>query len=149
MNCRFQRLLLAGLFCLAVTGPAQAVLAGGPVFQVRDTVAQQSARPLYVPGQLLVRFRPTVPAKTRQDLLAGHDMTVIRALLLPDVYLVQADGHTPAPEMAKTLRQEPSVVTAEPNYYRYAAFIPNDPYYGYQWNFPMISRHGTARRVPA
>jgi len=33
---------------------------------------------------------------------------------------------------------EPAVLYAEPNYYRHAHLIPNDPYYRYQWHLPHM-----------
>ncbi len=38
-------------------------------------------------------------------------------------------------EAINSLRQNPEIEYVEPDYYAYAQFIPNDPYYKYQWNF--------------
>ncbi len=39
----------------------------------------------------------------------------------------------------KTVRQQPGVIYAEPNYIRHALRTPNDPGYSYQWHYEAIS----------
>jgi len=37
------------------------------------------------------------------------------------------------------LNQDPNVRYAEPNYFRYPLFVPDDPEYSKQWHYPMIN----------
>jgi len=37
------------------------------------------------------------------------------------------------------LKNDPNVRFAEPNYFRYPLFVPNDPYYSKQWHYPLIN----------
>jgi serine protease len=39
-------------------------------------------------------------------------------------------------DTAEKISFEPSVLYAEPNYYRHAHLFPNDPYFRYQWHLP-------------
>ncbi|MEW6378397.1 MAG: S8 family peptidase [bacterium] len=42
-------------------------------------------------------------------------------------------------EVAAILSRDPAIEYAEPNGWAWAELFPNDPYYKYQWNFPMIN----------
>ncbi|MGA9348912.1 MAG: S8 family serine peptidase [Anaerolineae bacterium] len=116
----------------------QTVLGGSPPIYQHDNLAGREHRPLYVPGQLIVKFKKDVPINTRGQALAANQMTIVKALLLPDYALVEFDPANDVRLMAASLLGDPSIESAEPNYYRYADFTPNDPYYSLQWHFPMI-----------
>lgn len=117
---------------------AQTVLGGSPPIYQHDNLAGREHRPLYVPGQLIVKFKKDIPLNMRRQVLAANQVTFVKALLLPDYALVEFDPAKDVRLMAALLLDDPSIESAEPNYYRYADFTPNDPYYAYQWHFPMI-----------
>ena len=116
----------------------QTVLGDSPPIYQHDNLAGREYRPLYVPGQLIVKFKKDVPMDMRGQVLAANQMTLVKALLLPDYALVEFDPAKDVRLMAASLLDDPSIESAEPNYYRYADFTPNDEYYSYQWHFPMI-----------
>lgn len=71
----------------------------------------------YEPGQVLVKLKNT--AEPFSKIKLPENLTVPQAL--------------------KILKQNPQIEIAEPNYYAWAFFVPNDPYYKYQWHFPKIN----------
>ncbi len=109
-----------------------------PPFYTYDSLARHDDRPLYVPGQLIVKFRKQVPFAKRYRALAERRMTLAKSLLLPDYALATFPPDRDVLLMAASLARHPAIELAEPNYYRYADFAPNDPYYSYQWHFPKI-----------
>jgi len=116
----------------------QMVFGGSPPIYQHDNLAGREDRPLYVRGQLIVKFKKDVPMNMRGQALAANQMAFVKALLLPDYALVEFGPAKDVRLMAASLLANPSIESAEPNHYRYADFTPNDPYYSYQWHFPTI-----------
>jgi subtilisin family serine protease len=79
----------------------------------------------YVPGELLVRFRPGVNAADRAQVLRGAGASVKKTLPLPGLRLVRLAAGTTVERTAEALERQPEVLYAEPNYvYR----LSPDPY---------------------
>ena len=65
---------------------------------------------------------------------------------LAGLYVAEFDPKNDPNLVAAAYTGNPSVIYAEPNFYAYAddgpaapaAMTPNDPYFGYQWNMPLI-----------
>jgi serine protease len=65
---------------------------------------------------------------------------------LAGLYVAEFDPKNDPNLVAAAYTGNPSVIYAEPNFYAYAddgpaspvRMVPNDPYFGYQWNFPPI-----------
>lgn len=94
--------------------------------------------PEYVPGELLVKVRPSASASA--DVSAAvkgargaeeiESLDVTRVALPPDVSVEEA---------VSAFREQPWVEYAEPNYYVHADITPNDPNYGSQsWYYNLI-----------
>lgn len=109
-----------------------------PSFQVHDNLAYQGERPLYVPGELIVKFKADVTTAQRSEALAKAGATLARDLLLPDYAVASFSPDEDVYQIAASLIQDRLIEEAEPNYYCYADFTPDDPYYPYQWHFPQI-----------
>jgi hypothetical protein len=83
-------------------------------------------RPVFVPGELLVQFRPEVTESVRQRVLKAHGVRLLRALRAEGVVKLRtAEGVDPR-ALAERLRALAEVEAAEPNYYRYLDAVPND-----------------------
>lgn len=62
------------------------------------------------------------------------------------IYVLSFDTQHDPNTVAAAYQAEPNVIYAEPNHYAYAnhgpsgpsAFTPNDPYFSFQWNMPLI-----------
>jgi len=94
--------------------------------------------PGYVSRQLIVMFRPNVPPQEREFVLRRHNCTQIRTSPYAGFTLVALPTLQSVRDTARQFSMEPSVLYAEPNYYRHAHLIPNDPYYNYQWHLPHM-----------
>ena len=134
---RITRILsfIALLFLLVVSGDS--VYAEPPV-HVYQELPTSKGRPRYVPGELVVRFARPSPLAVRSQVLAAYGLTLVETMPGTDFALVRFDPSRKVPEVAAKLAADPAIVSAEPNYYRYAHFEPNDPYVSYQWHFPQI-----------
>ena len=92
----------------------------------------------FVPGQVLVAFKPSTGRLRALDALAQHGLRAtgqVEALGVLEVAV--AAGHEL--ETVEFLRARPDVMYAEPNYLVHAAdTTPNDPSYPLQWGLPRI-----------
>jgi len=95
-------------------------------------------RPAYVPGQVIVKFKPGLAKGERDRVLTAHRGSLVKSMLLPGYALVQLEPSRDAAHLKTSLAEDPAVELTEPNYFRYAHFTPNDPLYSYQWHFPMV-----------
>ncbi|MBI4301577.1 MAG: S8 family serine peptidase [Chloroflexi bacterium] len=109
-----------------------------PSLRVGELPSAQGDREIYVPGELIVKFKAGIPIIKRAEVAAEHGAKVKRDLLLPDFAVVSFPLERDVGQMATALLSNPNIELAEPNFYAYADFTPNDPLYSYQWHFPMI-----------
>jgi subtilisin family serine protease len=109
-----------------------------PPFSEDDNQGSQLA-PAYVPGEILVKFKPAVGPLGTQNTLAAQGLQVAGAIQSIDVLKVTVEPGQELETIAR-LQREPSVLYAEPNYIAFAFdTIPNDPLYGNQWGLPKIN----------
>jgi len=78
------------------------------------------------PGTIIVRFRPGVSDSTSRAAVAKQGLRVLRPVGPNGDVLVATRGKSPVEAVAK-LRADRRVETADPNYERKAAVVPNDP----------------------
>jgi subtilisin family serine protease len=101
------------------------------------------SKPSYVPGEILVRFRPGVSEESRLAIHASLNARVLKAFKsvssLEKVKLVE--GLSVAEAIA-TYRSNPEVLYAEPNYIVHALNTPNDPQFPQQWNLHNTGQNG-------
>jgi subtilisin family serine protease len=102
----------------------------------KNVSAPSSQRPMAVPGELVVAFKPGyLPShltsmsrqlsKTTRALVAARDGSQFaRIKLQPGVSLEQA---------LETYRNDPAVAAVSPNYLRYPTLTPNDTSFGQLW----------------
>jgi subtilisin family serine protease len=95
-------------------------------------------KPEYVPGQVLVRFRPGRSASDRLSAHARTQATVRRQYaLVPDLQLVSVSPKVSVEAAVAAYRSDPNVLYAEPNYIRRAMqspVTPNDPMFTQMWS---------------
>ena len=110
-------------------------------FHFNDNVRTQHG-PGYVPGELLVKFKPSVRRKaaefyrTQLGIISKHTFKRI------GVQQVQIPEDMSVEEALEIYRNDPSVEYAEPNYYRYVMEIPNDSNFNELWGL-----HNTGQSV--
>ena len=133
------RTLLPAALALAAVLPAPAAAAG--VSGTGD-VRAGGERPGYVPGELIVKFRPGVTAGARADALRARSADLERSLPLPGTVLVRTRPGESATRAVRWLEADPRVAWAEPNAYRYGGAIPDDSFFDEQWGL-----HNTGQPV--
>lgn len=100
--------------------------------------AQRVRREAYVPGSVIVRFRSGTTAAARAAMLARIRGSATRALSYSDFEIVDiAPGDDPE-AAARQLETQPDVDYAQARYRIRPRFVPNDPLYTRQWNYPAI-----------
>lgn len=121
-------LLLLVLLLLPVTVWAGSGLTG----KVRGTCG-----PERVADELIVKFAADFTASERRVVAARYGLQKKRDSVKPGAFSVYKHANPQA--VLAGLRSLPGVVYAEQNAYAYASSVlPNDPYYGYQWNMQRI-----------
>ena len=114
----------------------------------------------FVPGEVFVKYKSSQSIESlasKHNLAAVSDMgegvKLMRVAKPTRVEMasavtgekINAPGHEANEAVGATieallnLKRDPNVIYAEPNYIRHASFIPNDPFYRYQWHYPAIN----------
>lgn len=96
----------------------------------------------FVPGELIVRFRPGAKLRQGAVLMAnGVRLGLVRDLALENTQLVRAvvRDKQATLELLKSLKGRSDVLYAQLNYIRRAFKTPNDALYPYQWHYPAMN----------
>jgi subtilisin family serine protease len=87
----------------------------------------------YVPGEVIVKFRPGVAQAERADALRDGGADRQRSVSGTGTVLTHVPADTTVTSAVRELESDPRVAWAEPNPYRHAAAAPNDPFFESQW----------------
>jgi subtilisin family serine protease len=93
----------------------------------------QAEGPRYAPGQVLVRFKPSVSTQFVNATLARYDTKKIKKISHLNLYQVRIPDWASVEDMAYALSQNPQVVYAAPNYIARITATPNDTLFRYQY----------------
>jgi subtilisin family serine protease len=99
----------------------------------------------YAPGQVLVKFRPTVSAQSVQTTIGAYESRIVRRIPQINVYQLQIPGSATVEEMVYVLGQNPDVVYAEPNYTTAITVSPNDEFF---WRQYALYNSGDILAIP-
>ena len=92
----------------------------------------------FVPGRVLVKFKPSIGVAAAQDRLAQQGLRASGVIAGLDVFKVDVPPGKEWETIAR-LRARADVLYAEPDYRVYALdTIPNDPGWNLQWGLPKI-----------
>jgi serine protease len=100
-----------------------------------------SRRLSYLPGEVVIRFRPGVtPTGQQRALLSLRSRPSVSSLRWSGTLAVLSDASEPDSHLlADRLRRQPEVAFAEPNYLYRPGAEPNDPgFANLQWNFSTL-----------
>jgi thermitase len=92
----------------------------------------------YVPGELLVRFRPILPKERSEQVMASEGAVSTRRIEPLDVDVVRLRPGLSVEEAVERFSAYPEVEYAEPNYILHAAVLIDDPGLTNQWAPQMI-----------
>ncbi|MFH1201804.1 MAG: S8 family peptidase [Candidatus Omnitrophota bacterium] len=88
----------------------------------------------YVPGEIIVKFKPGVSEDAIANLTSRHGTVSFYTSRIAGFRRLRVPRGKTVSEMVELYKQNPNIEYAEPNFIAYAFWIPNDPYYRYQWN---------------
>jgi thermitase len=104
--------------------------------------AQNPPDASFAPGEVVVRFKPSVGAAERREVRRANDATVADVLTLPGVHVLEIGEERSVPAAAAALERERGVAYAEPNWIYEVDAIPADPRFGDLWGL-----HNTGQSV--
>ena len=124
----------AAIACLVATSAAAApnLPIGNPP-QLPPPTAAPSSRPDFVPGELIVRFKPGTAASERSALNAAQGASVRRGLLVPRAYLLKLPKDRDIRAAQRAYERNPNVQYAEPNGIGELMLTPSEPAFPQQW----------------
>lgn len=125
--------VVAVLLTAAVAGSA----GGAGAARNAVTPTLKGANRPYLPGEVVVRFRPNAGPLSREEALSTESATTVKRLVVPGLQLVHVDGSVQ--DAVASFRGNPAVAYAEPNYLYHADAVPNDPRYPQLWGLAKIS----------
>ena len=92
----------------------------------------------YLPGSIVVKFRVGTSATARRSMTALVDGEMTPALSNANFEVMRLEHGADAEQVAARLSAQPDVDYAQARYLVRPLYIPNDPFYSRQWNFPAI-----------
>lgn len=115
---------------LVVLGGNTVRSSGQQVFEYGGTPPEG---PPFVPGEILVKFKPGIPAEVVERVNAQHGASILKASRWGYMRVRIPKGRT-VDEMVQVYTRNPNVEYALPNSICRAVMTPNDPLYPYQWH---------------
>jgi len=110
--------------------------------------ARAQQRPLpYVPGEVLVTYRPGAQAATMSQATRELGARVVRKLAPARAHLLRLSPGASTEAAIRRLRQDPTVASVQPNFIYHASLSPNEPAFsnGYLWGMHNTGQNaGTA-----
>jgi serine protease len=92
----------------------------------------------YVRGSIVAKFRPGTALASQRLMARRVGASTMDAPSYADFNVINIDDGTDPEAAAATLAQQPDVEYAQARYLVHPMFVPNDPLYAQQWNFPAI-----------
>jgi len=92
----------------------------------------------YLRGSIIVKFRPGTAASAQRLMVTRVGASTMDAPSYADFEIVNIDRNADPEAVAASLAQQPDVEYAQARYLMHPMFVPNDPLYAEQWNFPAI-----------
>lgn len=92
----------------------------------------------FLRGSIIVKFRAGTTPTAQRAMLARVNGSTTRALPYASFDIVSIDPSDDPEAVARRLEAQPDVEYAQARYRVYPSFVPNDPLYARQWNFPAI-----------
>jgi subtilisin family serine protease len=87
----------------------------------------------FVPGELIVRFKPGLGFQSRQRILRAENARLDKQLALPGAGLVKLPPGQSVAAAAGAFEQHADVLYAQPNYVYHSDAIPSDPFFDTLW----------------
>jgi serine protease len=105
---------------------------------------EQATRPIaadgdrFMRGSIIVKFRPGTSPEAQRAMLSQVDGSLTTTLPYANFDIVSIDPTADPEAAARRLDAQPDVEYAQARYRVYPQFVPNDPLYPRQWNYPVL-----------
>src|SRR5262245_31746154 len=129
---------------LSQAPPARTLNAHSSTGEVlRTATGSTRTAPAFVPDELLVRFKDSVPATSRAAAHAQMQALAVRPVRSSrQLELVKVPPHISLQQALLAYRSHPNVLYVEPNYIGGASATPNDPSFGSLWALDNTGQDG-------
>ena len=87
----------------------------------------------YVPGQVIVKFKPGVSSFKKASVLNVYSSRILSKVAKLGAFLIQVPAQTTVEEIVNGLQKNRDVEYAEPNLLLAIQVTPNDPFFQYQY----------------
>ncbi len=141
---------MSARLAVAVVVAALAGVATSPAAEVLKARRHEPltvATPTWRSGEVIVAFQDGTDPRDAETVLREGPARSVRPSLSGNRYLVRLDPGVSVREAVARYAGRPSVLYASPNGIVHASqaasFVPNDPYYRYQWNFRQMNAERT------
>ena len=135
MKARYSALILISLFVLTL---GHTTFTADEIFEKDFSLAGHK----YVPGEIVVKFKPGTASEEIRNINARHATSVIATGRMADFKRLRIPKRKTVEEMVKIYKQNPNVEYAELNYIAHTFFTPDDSYYSLQWHLHNSSEGG-------
>ncbi len=144
VSCKALAYLVIVLLALVLAATSVPCLAGNDVpqeegvssdssFGINDSLGQ-IAEGDYVPGEILMKFKPLVDAGLQTEFLAALQATVDTTIDALGIERIRLPEGVSVPDVVEMLTRSPLVESASPDFVYRALMQPNDPLFKYQWH---------------
>lgn len=103
-------------------------------FLVKKESPLKAPRPLFVPDEIIVKFTPGLNENSIKGLERAQGISEKYISPFSKFRVFKIPQGRSVPEMVEIFQKNPLVEYAQPNYYVYSSFVPNDPFYCLQWH---------------
>jgi thermitase len=126
---------LRSMALAALVGAALTLYAQDSAAPFAPPLLASVAAAQYVPGEVLVKFKPTTSTQERMATMAARGHSVLASLNQPGWAQVKIGAGQTMETALAAYRTDPNVEYVQPNYIYHANLMPNDPQYGQLWAF--------------
>lgn len=92
----------------------------------------------FLRGSIIVKFRPGTSPDAQRAMLSQVDGSIAPTLTYANFDIVSIAAAADPEAAARLLDAQPDVEYAQARYKVYPQFVPNDPLYTRQWNYPAL-----------
>ncbi|OHB57354.1 MAG: hypothetical protein A2Y07_11880 [Planctomycetes bacterium GWF2_50_10] len=97
----------------------------------------------YSPSQIIVRFKDNARSSEIDRIVSKHNSSIKKSSKTGLFSCLSVPQDTTPAQFAQNLGKDHEVAYAEPDYFAYCAYVPNDPLLNIQWNFYSSINSGT------
>jgi serine protease len=102
-----------------------------------DRLTRSGSLP-YLRGSIIVKFKAGTAADSQHAMLARAGASTMSTPSYSDFDIITIDDSADPEAVASELAAQPDVEYAQARYLMHPMFVPNDPLYSMQWNYPSI-----------